>query len=149
MHVLITITRTKNSLIATHVGVPCSTHDLIFLRVDVISEIDCRRWPKLMNMDIGLDPMVAAANVYKLIDENDRVRILKVVYNPGDGAKMHHHPEHFFYVLKGGKAMVTSEGKTDVLDLKEGSVVFLPAQNHETKNIGNSILELLEVELKK
>ena len=32
---------------------------------------------------------------------------------------MHHHPDHVVYVLEGGKMKLTSEGKTDVLDLKD------------------------------
>ena len=34
------------------------------------------------------------------------------------------------------------------MDLKEGSAVFLDAQNHEATNIGNTVIELLVVELK-
>ena len=102
-----------------------------------------------MTMDQKSDPLVAAKNVYTFINENDHVRVLKVTFKPGDTAKMHHHPEHIVYVLKGGKLKLVSEGKTQELDLKEGSVVFLEAQNHEATNIGKSVLELLVVELKK
>jgi len=77
------------------------------------------------------------------------VRVLKVTFKPGDAAKMHHHPQHVVYVLKGGKLKLTSEGKTQELDLKEGSAVFLDAQNHEATNIGNTMIDLLVVELKK
>ena len=95
------------------------------------------------------DPLVIAKNVYSFINENDRVRVLKVTFKPGDTAKMHHHPQHIVYVLKSGKLKLVSEGKTQELDMKEGSAVFLDAQNHEATNTGNSILELLVVELKK
>lgn len=94
------------------------------------------------------DPLVAAKNVYKFINENDRVRVLKVTFNPGDIAKMHHHPQHIVYVLKGGKLKLVSEGKTQDLDLKEGSVLFLDAQNHEATNTGNTVIDLLVVEMK-
>jgi quercetin dioxygenase-like cupin family protein len=95
------------------------------------------------------DPIVVAKNVYKFINENDRVRVLEVVFKPGDVAKMHHHPEHVVYVLKGGKLQLTSEGKTETMDLKQGQAVFLKAQNHEAKNVGDSAVGLLVVELKK
>jgi quercetin dioxygenase-like cupin family protein len=39
-----------------------------------------------------MDPLVAASNVYTCLNENDRVRVLEVVFKPGDVAKMHHHP---------------------------------------------------------
>ena len=101
-----------------------------------------------MEMNQKSDPLVAANNVYTFINENDRARVLKVTFKPGDIAKMHHHPYHIVYVLKGGKLKLVSEGKTQELDMKEGSVVFLDAQNHEATNMGKTTLELLVVELK-
>jgi quercetin dioxygenase-like cupin family protein len=101
-----------------------------------------------MEMDEDLDPLMSASNVYEFVNESNRMRVLKVTFKPGDIAKMHHHPEHMAYVLKGGKLRLTSEGKTQELDLKEGSAVFLEEQNHEATNIGNTTIDLLVVELK-
>jgi quercetin dioxygenase-like cupin family protein len=95
------------------------------------------------------DPLKVAKNVYKFIMENDRVRVLEVSFKPGDKADMHTHPDHVIYVLKGGKAKLTSSGKTDVLDMKTGQAVFLKAQSHEAENLGKTELNLLVVELKK
>jgi quercetin dioxygenase-like cupin family protein len=95
------------------------------------------------------DPLDVASNVYKLKMENDRVRLFDVTFRIGDKAVMHHHPDHVVYVLEGGKMKLTSEGKTDILDLKDGDAMFLNAQSHEAENIGQSTLELLVVELKK
>ena len=100
-------------------------------------------------MEKDMDPMVAASNVYKFLNENERVRVLEVVFKPGDIGKMHHHPEHVVYVLKGGRLRLTSEGKTQDMDLSAGSVVFLKEQNHEATNVGNSVIDLVVVELKK
>jgi len=96
-----------------------------------------------------MDPLKVASNAYKFIMENDRVRVLEVNIGKGDKAAMHHHPDHVVYVLKGGKATLTSDGKTDKLDLKKGQAFFMNAQNHETKNVGDSELDLLVIELKK
>jgi hypothetical protein len=38
---------------------------------------------------------------------------------------------------------LTSAGKTDELDLSEGTVVFLEEQNHEATNTGNLTAKLL------
>ena len=97
----------------------------------------------------SMDPMKVASNVYKFLNENERVRVLEVYFKPRDVAKMHYHPEHVVYVLKGGKLRLTSEGKTQDMDLKEGSVLFLNAQNHEASNVGNSDIDLIVFELKK
>ena len=96
-----------------------------------------------------MDALVAASNVYKCLYENDKVRVLQVTFKPGDVAKMHHHPDHVAYALKGGKMSLTSGGKTQEMEIKAGSVLFLDAQDHEAKNVGKTTLDLLVVELKK
>lgn len=101
-----------------------------------------------MVMKQDSDPLTAAANVYKFINENNQMRVLGVTFKPGDTAKMHHHPQHMAYVLKGGKLKLLSGGKTQELDLKEGSAVFLGEQNHEATNVGDTIIDLIVVELK-
>lgn len=99
--------------------------------------------------DKNLDPISVASNVYRFLNENERVRVLEVIFKPGDIASIHHHPEHVVYVLKGGRLRLTSEGKPQEMDLDAGSVVFLKEQNHEAKNVGNTTIDLLVVELKK
>jgi quercetin dioxygenase-like cupin family protein len=96
-----------------------------------------------------LNPLEVAGNVYKFKMENDRVRVLNPTFKPGDKAVMHHHPDHVVYVLKGNKMKLTSQGKTDVLDLKTGDTIFIKAQSHEAENIGQTTLDLSVVELKK
>ena len=71
------------------------------------------------------DPLEVAGNVYKFEMENDRVRVLNPTFKLGDKAAMHHHPDHVVYVLAGGKMKLTSQGKTDVLDLKTGDAIFI------------------------
>ncbi len=44
---------------------------------------------------------------------------------------------------------LTSEGKTNGVDMKEGSVLVLNAQNDEATNIGNRTVDLIVVESKK
>jgi quercetin dioxygenase-like cupin family protein len=90
-----------------------------------------------------------AKNAYKFIMENDRVRVLQVQLKAGDKAAMHQHPDHVVYVLKGGKAKMTSSGKTDVSDMNTGQAMFLKAQSHEVENVGKTDLDILVVELKK
>lgn len=95
------------------------------------------------------DPLVAAKNVYKFLDENARVRVLEVVFQPGDVAKMHHHPDHTVYALKGGKLKVTtSDGKSNTMNVEPGKVIFMDEQDHEAQNVGDSVIDLLVVELK-
>lgn len=95
------------------------------------------------------DPLIVAKNVYKLVMENDRVRVLDLFLKPGDKAVTHHHPDHLVYVMNGGKIKLTSSGKTDIMDMKNGQAIFLEAQFHDAENTGKTDLHLLVVELKK
>jgi quercetin dioxygenase-like cupin family protein len=95
-----------------------------------------------------IDPLMAASNVYKLLNESDKVRVLEVTFKPNDVAKMHHHPYHVVYALSGGRMRLTSGGKTQEIEVKTGQVIFLDAQDHEAKNIGKTTLDLLVMELK-
>ena len=99
-------------------------------------------------MNNKLDPKIVASNVYTVVNENEKMRVVRVTFKVGETAKMHHHPQHVIYVLKGGKLSLTSGGKTQVIDLKEGSAVFMEAQDHEATNIGDSVVDMLVVELK-
>jgi beta-alanine degradation protein BauB len=99
-------------------------------------------------MNNALDPKIVASNVYKVINENEKMRVVRVTFKIGETAKMHHHPQHMVYVMKGGKLNLTSGGKTQAIDLKEGTAVFMEAQDHEATNIGDSVVDLIVVELK-
>jgi beta-alanine degradation protein BauB len=96
-----------------------------------------------------MDPLMTASNVYKLLNENDRVRVLEVVSKPGEVAKMHHHPDHVIYAVMGGKAALTTGGKTQEMEIKTGTTIFMDAQDHEMKNIGNTTIDLVVMELKR
>lgn len=102
----------------------------------------------MQNLD-NSDPLVAAANVYQFKAEDDNARVLEVTFKPGDTAKMHHHPKHMAYVIKGGRLKLTSSGKSQEMNLADGEVVFLSEQHHEATNVGDSTIDLLVVEFKK
>jgi quercetin dioxygenase-like cupin family protein len=80
--------------------------------------------------------------------ENDRVRVLDVMFKPGGKEAMHSHPDHVICVLTGGRMKVTSSGRAQVMDMKSGEAIFLKAQSHEAENIGKTDVHLLVVELK-
>jgi quercetin dioxygenase-like cupin family protein len=63
-------------------------------------------------------------NTLKPIMENDRVRVLKVTFKPGETAAKHHHTDHLIYVINGGTLKLTVEGKVSNVYLKTGEAVF-------------------------
>src|SRR5207248_2474521 len=48
------------------------------------------------------DPLKASPQYYKILLENDRVRVLEYRLKPGEKEAMHSHPAGVVYVLSGG-----------------------------------------------
>lgn len=95
------------------------------------------------------DPTVVAGNVYKLVLDNDRVRVFDVVFKPGEVAVMHSHPDHVVYVLKDATLRLAfPNGTSQDVGVTAGQALFLGAQAHETTNIGATEAHNIVIELK-
>ena len=95
------------------------------------------------------DPLAAAANVYRLLMENDRVRVMEALFKPGDKAEMHHHPDHVVYVNNDSKLKIRLEdGNSMEAEVKAGQVLWMPSGSHEVENMGKTVSRNLVVELK-
>ena len=95
------------------------------------------------------DALQAAPDVYKLLMENDRVRVLDVRIKPGEKTKMHSHPDRVVYVLSDHRLKFTSaDGQNKELELKAGQVLWIEAGSHTTENTGKTEAHNLAVELK-
>ena len=86
---------------------------------------------------------------YKLEFQNDRVRVLRIKYGPGEKSVMHAHPANVAVILTGGQAKMTlPDGKANVLDMKTGQVLWADKEKHLPENSGSKSFELILVELK-
>ena len=96
------------------------------------------------------DPMKVAPNVArKILLENDQVRVLQVEFAPGETAPWHQHPNHILYALTDGEIEITDKGKTaNVVELKAGEALYMPAVTHMIKNIGTTTVKMVVTELK-
>ena len=95
------------------------------------------------------DPAIAAADVYKLVLENDRVRVFDVKFKPGQKAAMHRHPDHIVHVLTPYTLdLKLADGKSQEVALKAGQVIFMGAGPHAAQNIGKTEGHALVIELK-
>jgi quercetin dioxygenase-like cupin family protein len=95
------------------------------------------------------DPTVVASEVYKLVLENERVRVFDVRFKPGQKAEMHGHPDHVIYVLSDYTLnLMLPDGSSQEVPLKAGQAIFMGAGPHAAVNIGKTEGHALVVELK-
>ena len=94
------------------------------------------------------DPTVTDPDKYKVVFENERVRVLEYRDKPGDRTSPHHHPDSVMYTLSSfDRRLVQGDRHTDV-QLEAGRAGWLAAQDHHGENIGATDTHVLFVELK-
>lgn len=96
------------------------------------------------------DVMASTSNAYRLLLENDRVRVMEVRLRPGQKAPMHNHPnDHVVYVRNDARFKLSfPDGRNSVLELKAGQALWIEAGPHETENLGKSEGRNLVIEVK-
>jgi len=96
-----------------------------------------------------LDPTVVDPEHYISEFENERVRIVRIVYGPGEESTMHHHPESVAVFLTDGQVQMTlPDGSVEEMEVTAGSAAYSGAVEHDPKNTADIPLEVVEIELK-
>jgi hypothetical protein len=107
---------------------------------------DARRMPM---KETAMDAPTATPKVVKTKFENERVRVLEFISDPGDKEGWHYHPAFVVYVVNGGTLRVTSPDGTTVDDeFKDGDIRYREPRTHTTENIGKTRIHAIIVELK-
>jgi len=95
------------------------------------------------------DPLPIYPENYKVIVENDRVRVLDFRLRKGAKESSHSHPAHVVYVVAPFKIRFTfPDGRTAIRETRAGDVLFSEAVTHATENIGAGEAHGILVELK-
>jgi len=85
---------------------------------------------------------------YKVIFENERVRVLEYMDKPGDKTTPHRHPDSVMYTLSSFKRKLVSGNSVVEVEKEAGDIGWLPAQTHLGENIGTSDTHVMFIELK-
>lgn len=94
------------------------------------------------------DPLTTNPELYRVIFENERVRVLEYRDQPGAKTQPHDHPDSVMYTLTSFARRISSGGQERDLDLEAGQVRWLGAQEHTGENIGDTETHTIFVELK-
>jgi beta-alanine degradation protein BauB len=86
---------------------------------------------------------------YKVLLENEQVRVLEYRDLPGAKTHQHRHPAFVLYALAPFKRrLVLPDGKVLIREFKAGDVLYSPEQTHVGENIGTTPTHVLMVEMK-
>jgi len=106
----------------------------------------------MLSLPTGLmaqDPVPRYPENYKVLLENDRVRVLDFQLKTGAKEALHSHPTHVVYVLTGFKIRFTfPDGHMAIRETKDGDVLFSEAVTHASENIGSSDAHGILIEMK-
>lgn len=99
---------------------------------------------------LAQDPVAVAPGQHKVEFEDDAVRVLRVVYAPGEKSAMHEHPDSVAVYVTGGHIRITlPDGRVGEPRVPPGATMRHAAGGHAIENIGDAPFELVLVELKK
>lgn len=97
---------------------------------------------------MAADPVCTDPDKYRVIFENDRVRVLEYRDLPGGKTRPHQHPDSVMCTLSGfQRRLHAHQGTRDVV-MEPGGAHWLPAQTHSGENTGTTPTHVLFVELK-
>lgn len=94
-------------------------------------------------------PIDTDGDKYKVVLENDQVRVLEYRDLPGGITHQHRHPAFVLYAVGPFKRkIVLPDGKVLMREFKAGDVMYSAEQVHVGENVGTTPTHVIMVELK-
>jgi beta-alanine degradation protein BauB len=95
------------------------------------------------------DPVKASPQYYKVLLENDQVRVLEYRLKPGEKEPMHSHPAGVVYVLSGAKLKFSyADGRTEERLAASGETIWREPTTHAVENVGDTEAHAIAIDLK-
>ncbi len=97
-----------------------------------------------------IDPTLVSPDMYKVVLENEHVRVVEYEVLPGQTDNWHTHPAKVSYVISGGVLRITlANGESFVVEEKTGSTSWFGAVGkHNAKNVGDTPVHIIFVEIR-
>jgi quercetin dioxygenase-like cupin family protein len=97
-----------------------------------------------------LDPVKVDSKHYKVVINNDQVRVLRARYGPHEKSVMHEHPASVAVFMDAGHVKFTlPDGTSQDINAKAHDATWADAGKHLPENVGDTPLEVIVIELKK
>jgi hypothetical protein len=98
---------------------------------------------------LAQDPVQAHPDMFKVLLDNDRVRVIDDLVPAGAKANMHSHPEYVVYPLTSYRMKFTfPDGTSRIVDVQQGVTRYVPGMIHAEENIGTTDAHALLIEIK-
>ena len=95
------------------------------------------------------DPTEVDSKHYKVVFENDQVRVLRITYGPHEKSVMHEHPAGVWVLLTDERMKFTlPDGETKEEHGKVGDTGWADAGKHLPENLSDQAFETILVEMK-
>jgi len=95
------------------------------------------------------DPTITDPDKYKVVFENDRVRVLEYRDVPGQKTSPHAHPDSVMHTVTSfERRLIGAGGDSRNVTLTQGETRWLDTQTHSGENIGSTPSHVIFVELK-
>ena len=94
------------------------------------------------------DPVETNPDLYSVVFENERVRVLEYRDSPGARTTPHSHPDSVMVTLSDFDRRLTVGDSSRDVSLVAGQANWLPAQTHMGENTGTTPTHVLFVELR-
>jgi len=94
-----------------------------------------------------IDPIKVSGAHYRVLLENDRVRVIEMNLPAGEKDNEHSHPAETVYFLQGSKVRVhLPGGETADLEFPDGHIMWHEPWTHQVENIGTRDIRAIIVE---
>ena len=96
-----------------------------------------------------IDPCEVSADHYKVIFNNEHLRVVEMTLPAGAKDNEHSHPNETVYFITGGKVRITMEnGESMEADIPDGHVMDHEPWTHQVSNIGSTDIRAILYETK-
>ncbi len=97
-----------------------------------------------------IDPIEVSPDKYRVLLENEHVRVLEYQIKPGQKDAWHTHPPKVSYIVSGGTLRITTEdGDSFVVSEDSDNAAWMGAvSRHFGENIGTTPVRIVLVEIK-
>ena len=95
------------------------------------------------------DPVKTSPQNYKVLLENDQVRVLEYRLKAGEKEPMHSHPAGVVYVLSGAKLKFSyPDGRTEERSAATGETIWRDPTTHAVENVGETEAHAIAIDVK-